>query len=76
MTNNFWASFIAAPAKVLLLLLAIGHAAITAVAISGGSPLGLGVGLQASAGRGFSPPTCIVLYLTVSELFVRLWTGN
>ena len=35
---------------------------ITVVAISGGSPMGLEVGLQASAGRGFSPPTCIVLF--------------
>ena len=26
------------------------------------SPMGLEVGLLASAGRGFSPPTCIVLY--------------
>ena len=25
-------------------------------------PMGLVVGLLASAGRGFSPPTCIVLY--------------
>jgi len=25
------------------------------------SPMGLEVGLLASAGRGFSPPTCIVL---------------
>ena len=35
---------------------------LTAVAISSGSPMGLEVGVQASAGRGFSPPIGIVLY--------------
>ena len=31
------------------------------VAISGESPMGLKSGLLTSAGRGFSPPPCIVL---------------
>ena len=33
------------------------------------SPMGLEVGLLASAGRGFSPPTCIVLYCEVLQTF-------
>ena len=35
--------------------------------------MGHEVGLQASAGRGFSPPTCIVLHMTaVVKWFVML----
>ena len=38
----------------------------TVVAISGGSPMGLKVGLQASAGRGFNPQ--LVLYCDLLSL--------
>ena len=38
------------------------------------SPMGLVVGLQASAGRGSSPPTCIVLYCIVLYCIVLLIT--
>ena len=40
----------------------VGYGTITKVANNVRSPMGHEVGLQASAGRGFSPPTCIVLY--------------
>ena len=39
-----------------------GYGTITIVAISGESHMGLEVGLLASAGRAFTPPTCIALY--------------
>ena len=44
-----------------------GKGTITEVAISGGSPVGMEVGLQASAGSDFSLPSlyCVVLYCTV-----------
>ena len=45
----------------LSLSLGVHLCSVTVVAISGGSPMGLEVGLQASAGRGFSPLTCIVM---------------
>ena len=51
---------------------ACGNANITKVANKVRSPMGHEVGLQASAGRGFSPPTCIVLYCIALVGFLAL----